>query len=313
MIQLTRDRTKSLAPAKNLSVVSTQNFSALTKKHLGKINFISEPQAKNTMAAVCLTAWQISQKDKNAIIAILPADAHIADSKEFQRVLEQAFQFAEKNPSIVCVGIQPTFAATIYGYIESGTPLTSNFSKIARFVEKPPKEKAEEFIASKKYLWNAGIFVFKVQTLIEEVRSLAPEYAKAFDFLMKNKSKIKSIYKNLPSESVDTALMEKTSSGALINGNFGWNDIGSWPALAEVMGQNSEAGYIHAPGGSLSIDSHNVVADLSSKKILALVGVQDLIVVETKDAILICSKDKADKIKNIVEQLKKSKKFNKFV
>lgn len=310
MIQLTADRLKKILSAQRLSVVCSPEFQAQTKKHLGKIQIITEPEARNTMAAVCLSAWSIAQKNPDAILCVLPADAHIADANGYTKTLESAYVFAEEHSSIVCLGLKPTYPATAYGYIEVGPLLSEGSYKIAHFFEKPTIDKAERYFASGKYLWNAGIFVFKVQTFIEEVQSHAPKFYEAFQQYFKSKpnpTKLKKLYASLPKEPVDIALMEKTNKGAVCVGDFGWNDIGSWPALAEVLPQNSEAGLVMAPGGHMAVNSSGIVAQLESKKFLGLVGVKDLVIVETKDAFLICAKDKAQEIKTLVDMMSQSK------
>lgn len=311
MIQLTASRLDGLVPAKNRLVVCTKDHTALVKKQVKGARILAEPEGRNTMAAVCWSAWEGFARDKEAILAVLPADAHIADVPAFKRALAAAFETAEKQGRIVCLGIKPTFAATGYGYIQAGSPLTTEASTIGRFIEKPTQEKAREFLREGNYLWNAGIFVFKAQTFIEETRTHAPEFARAFDALIKAPAKLKTIYKNLPKAPVDKALMEKTSAGAVIPGDFGWNDVGSWEALADVLGPNANAGHIQATGGFATVDSSRVFASLKSGKFLGLVGVQDLVIVETEQALLVCHKDKVQDIKLLVEEAKKSPKGNK--
>ncbi|MBK9292901.1 MAG: hypothetical protein IPM57_00385 [Oligoflexia bacterium] len=338
MIQMTFDRVKSLVTKKNISVVCSPGLSGLVKKHLPGVGLILEPEARNTMAAVCLSAWHCYRKDPEAVVCVLPSDAYISDVSGFQKVLESCFDFSMKNDFICCIGIKPTYAATGYGYIEAGelcsgsgdgksavtsTEASSRFYSIKRFVEKPESVKAGEYVASGKYSWNAGIFVFKASTFINEVRTHAPEFFAAFEGEKSNtevkKSKIKSqlkkiksatefkkVFKALPKVAVDVALMEKTKLGAVVPGDFGWNDVGSWPALEEVLPSNSEAGLVLG-ADSLSVGSSGVIASLDSKKFLALVGVKDLIIVESGDSILVCSKKSAQEIKTVVDSLKNSK------
>jgi mannose-1-phosphate guanylyltransferase len=247
------------------------------------------------------------------LVAVLPADAFIANVQEFQKALKVAFEIAENEKRIVCLGITPTAPATAYGYIQRGLPLKGAGHEIKEFVEKPDSEKAQRLYDSEEFLWNAGIFVFKAETFIEEVRTLAPEFAAFFDKNIKAPAKLKYGYKNLPSVAIDVALMEKTNKGALVAGDFGWNDLGSWPALQEVMPANSEAGVIKATGGFIAVGSKNIVADISSKKFLGLIGVEDLIVVETDNAILVCNQKNAQDIKTLVGLIEKNKKLAKFL
>jgi mannose-1-phosphate guanylyltransferase len=310
LLQMTTDRLKTLAPIQNTLVVATKLLSKAIKKQLPGVRVLAEPEGRNTMAAVCLSAWEVARLNPDASIAVLPADAHIENVKLYQLALHQAFEVCESDNRIVCLGIKPTFAATGYGYIEAAqTSLSHGAYTIARFIEKPNTVKAEEFFKSGQYLWNAGIFVFKASVFINEVRNHAPEFAKQFDLMMKSKKTFNSLYKKLPKQPVDIALMEKTSLGAVIAGDFGWNDLGSWPALEEVLKSTSAAGLVQAPAGHLSIDSRGLIADITSKKLVAFIGVENLIVVETENALLICAKDRAQDIKKIVEQIDEDKKL----
>ncbi len=312
MIQLTRDRLMGVVQKKNISVVSPQSLNSLIKKHLGSTTkIIHEPEARNTMAAVCLAAW--SFKNQETVLAVLPADAHIEDEKNYRSALSRCFDFASTNEVIVCLGITPTFSATAYGYIKVGAALKQSIYKIDKFMEKPSQQKAEELFRSGKYLWNAGIFVFKISTFKEQVRLHAPDYFRAFEKAKGQKAKLAKMFKSLPKEPLDTALMEKTQNGALIPGDFGWNDVGSWPALSEVLPSNDQAGLIKTQGEHVAIDSTGIIADMSSKKFLGLVGVHNLIIVETDDALLICSKDSAQEIKTLVAELQKNKNLKKLV
>ena len=255
MIQLTHERLTGLVPKANVSVVSPKEFKGKIKKHLGKVNIIVEPQARNTMGAICLSAWKIGVKDPEAIIAVFPSDAYIADTESFKKALTESFDYAANNHAIVCLGIKPNFPATGYGYIETGDTLSGDIKKISRFVEKPDAKKAVEFIQSGKFIWNAGIFIFKAQTFFEEVENHAFDFFTAFETISRKKTKLKKIYSSILKESIDTALMEKTTAGVVLTGDFGWNDIGSWPALEEVLPPNSPAGLIMTKGGFEEINS----------------------------------------------------------
>lgn len=312
MIKLTAERLKGVVTPRNVAVVCAPEFQPQTKKHLGKVRIITEPEARNTMAAVCLSAWTLYQQNPEATLCILPADAYVADTTAYAETLNTAFEFAEKHSSIVCLGIKPTYAATAYGYIEVGPMFEEGTYKIAHFFEKPTLDKAEKYFSSGKYLWNAGIFVFKAKTFIEETKTHAPEFHRAFEKYFSGKpspGKLKKFYATLPKEPVDIALMEKTFKGAMCVGDFGWNDIGSWPALQEVLPRNSDAGLVISKGGHKSINSSGVVAQLDSKKFLALVGVKDLVIVETPDVLMVCDKNKAQDIKQMVDLLSKDPKF----
>jgi mannose-1-phosphate guanylyltransferase len=246
-------------------------------------------------------------------MAILPADAHIGNVKEFQRALELCFEAAENQDIIVCLGIKPTFSATGFGYIKVGPHLSQDLYKIDSFVEKPNSEKAEEFFRGGQHLWNAGIFVFKISTFKNQVQQHAHDFFKFF-----NKTSLKAVgfkkqFKKLPKLPVDVALMEKTKSGALVVGDFGWNDLGSWPALAEVLPLNRDESLIQSSGGEFSLKSSKNIVHLESKKFLALIGIKNLIIVETPQAILVADQSHAQDIKEVVSHLQSKKKYSKLL
>ncbi len=310
-IQLTWKRLNTVVERSHRLIVCTEQLRKATLEHIKDVKILAEPMGRNTMAAVCWSAWDIFQKDPTALIAVLPADAFIANVPEFQKSLNLAFEVALSEKRIVCLGITPTGPATAYGYIRRGTALKGGGYELKEFVEKPDRANAQNLFESGEFLWNAGIFIFEVSTFIEEVRIHSPEFASFFDKKIHKPHLIKQGYRNLQSVSIDVALMEKTHRGALLEGNFGWNDLGSWPALLEVVPPNSEAGVLRAPGGFIQVNSKNIIADLSSKKFLGLIGVEDLIVVETEKAILICHQKNAQDIKTLVNMIEKNKKFAK--
>lgn len=313
MIQETYNRLAGVVPPKNRWVICTKAHKAAVKKHLGNTKVLAEPSGRNTMAAACWTAWEIASQDPEACVVLLPADAYIKDPKQYQKVLSESFEVAHNNNSIVCIGIPPTYPATAYGYIETTEKLDKTLP-ISRFVEKPNEEKAKEFFDSGRFAWNAGIFVFKAGVFVNEVQEHAPEFFEAFSKAYFKKPKSwERFYNKLPSQPVDVALMEKTNLGAVVPGVFGWNDVGSWPALTEVLGDNFAGGQSIGPAEVLSLESEGNMLDLPSKKFIGLIGVKDLIVVETKDSLLVCHKDKAQDIKKIISHLGSKKKLKAYL
>jgi len=269
----------------------------------------------------------VAQRDPDALVAVLPADAFVDDVEAFRSTLMKAFETAQTHGAIVCLGIKPTFAATGYGYIRTGPSPSSGVPRvegnngsgsaitnrnprpIEQFFEKPDVAHAQRFFKSGDYFWNAGIFVFSARVFQEETRKHAPEFAVFFDKNIGTSKRLKSGYRALPKVAVDVALMEKTDRGFLVQGDFGWNDIGSWPALAEVLKNNSVAGIVNAKSGHIAIDSDACVVDVTDGKFVGLIGVRDLIVVETSNALLVCHKDSAQKIKDLVGEIAKIKKL----
>lgn len=308
LIKLTDKRLNPLISKNNRWVVCTELLKTATKKELKAAKILAEPEGRNTMAAVCWAAWTIHKLNPNSLLIVLPADAHVANNESYISTLQTALEVAQNQRKIVCVGIRPTFPATGYGYIESGEN-----HKIKRFVEKPNEETAKQFLSSQKFLWNAGIFVFRSDVFINEARIHASEFAQAFDQILKSPRSLAKIYKGLAKVSVDVALMEKTQEGAVVPGDFGWNDVGSWTALPEVLSANTDAGLINSIGECLTIDSENLIVDATSNNLIGLIGVKDLIIVQTPKVLLVCHKDKAQKIKDLVARVEQTKKYKDLV
>ncbi|CAV25854.1 Mannose-1-phosphate guanylyltransferase [Vibrio atlanticus] len=286
-----------------------------------------EPVGRNTAPAIALAALQALGKSTNneqdasdPILLVLAADHHIANTSEFQQVISRGVDYA-KQGKLVTFGITPNAPETGYGYIKQGEPLsplvqadsriteqsTHHAYTIDCFVEKPDKATAEEYIRSEQYLWNSGMFMFKASRYLEELSQHHPEILAACQLaLSKQNTDLDFIridaeaFKNSPSDSIDYAVMEKTSHATVIPMDVGWNDIGSWSAIWDVSDKDEHNNVIE--GDVLTVDSqHNYIH--AENKLVATVGVDNLIIVETKDAILVANKDKVQGVKSIVSQL----------
>ncbi|PMH23619.1 mannose-1-phosphate guanylyltransferase/mannose-6-phosphate isomerase [Vibrio lentus] len=286
-----------------------------------------EPVGRNTAPAIALAALQTLGKSTNneqdasdPILLVLAADHHIANTSEFQQVISRGVDYA-KQGKLVTFGITPNAPETGYGYIKQGEPLSPLVQADSRiteqslhhayaidcFVEKPDKVTAEEYIRSEQYLWNSGMFMFKASRYLEELSQHHPEILAACQLaLSKQNTDLDFIridaeaFKNSPSDSIDYAVMEKTSHAAVIPMDVGWNDIGSWSAIWDVSDKDEHNNVIE--GDVLTVDSqHNYIH--AENKLVAMVGVENLIIVETKDAILVANKDKVQGVKSIVSQL----------
>ncbi|MFA0609789.1 mannose-1-phosphate guanylyltransferase/mannose-6-phosphate isomerase [Vibrio sp. 10N.222.49.B4] len=286
-----------------------------------------EPVGRNTAPAIALAALQALGKSTNneqdasdPILLVLAADHHIANTSEFQQVISRGVDYA-KQGKLVTFGITPNAPETGYGYIKQGEPLsplvqadsriteqsTHHAYTIDCFVEKPDKATAEEYIRSEQYLWNSGMFMFKASRYLEELSQHHPEILAACQLaLAKQNTDLDFIridaeaFKSSPSDSIDYAVMEKTLHAAVIPMDVGWNDIGSWSAIWDVSEKDEHNNVIE--GDVLTVDSqHNYIH--AENKLVATVGVDNLIIVETKDAILVADKDKVQGVKSIVSQL----------
>ncbi len=272
---------------------------------------LCEPAPRNTAPCIAWATTTIARLDPDALVAVLPSDHFIADEEEFRRVLARALRTAESG-RVTTVGIVPTRPETGYGYIELGEAIggEDGAMSVARFVEKPDRAKAEAFLAGKRHLWNAGMFFFRARDMAELVERHLPELATGIAKIDAAASGVdatavlKSVFPTLPSVSIDHGVMEKAAGLAVVPGEFGWNDVGSWQSAWELGSPDAAGNSLSA--GALAIDAkNNLVRTLGKgKKVVALVGVNDLVVVETEDALLVIPRDRAQDVRLIVDALK---------
>src|SRR2546423_3612402 len=279
-------------------------------KGFPKQNIIAEPAKRDTAAAVALGAGWVAARDHSATMLAFPADHVIADRAAFQETMKTAAAAAEETSALVTIGIKPTWACPGFGYIEQGTPVKlQDEQKVAvhhviRFREKPNVDLAESFLRKGNFRWNAGMFVWPVPTVLSEFNRHAPELA---DFISQVRSTkdiakmLKDRFAKLPRISFDYAIMEKADRVLVVEASFDWDDVGSWQAVARYF-KNDEHGNA-ANTALIALDSSDNVIFNDGETTVALLGVHNLIVVRTADAILICHRHQAEKIKNLVGKL----------
>jgi mannose-1-phosphate guanylyltransferase len=261
---------------------------------------LREPSPRNTAPCIAWANAVVNRLDPEAVVAVLPSDHFIADEPAFRKVVEQAIESA-RGGRVTTIGIVPTRPDTGYGYIELGDDLGSGVRKVARFVEKPNRETAERFLAGKRHLWNAGMFFFRVKDMTALVAKHLPELAAGVAKIDADASTLASVFPTLPSVSIDVGVMEKAEGLAVVPGDFGWNDIGSWESAWELGAKDANGNALEA--SSIAIDSKNNL--VRSKKVVALVGVNDLVVVDTDDALLVMPRERAQDVRLVIEELKK--------
>ncbi|RIY33935.1 mannose-1-phosphate guanylyltransferase/mannose-6-phosphate isomerase [Psittacicella melopsittaci] len=270
-------------------------------------NIILEPVGRNTAPAIALGALEALSKDPEAIILVLPADHVLFETQVFTEALPLALAQAQKD-KLVTFGIKATQAETGYGYIEQGASITANCFQVQSFKEKPNKEQAQEFIAQDKYLWNSGIFMFKAKTYLETLKKQCQTvYNICFEAYQKAQIDLdfkriaKHDYLSCPDISIDYAIMENTSQAVVFPLNLTWNDIGSWEALWEILPKDKQGNVIQ--GEYLGLDSHNNFIK-SESSLISTIGVDNLIIVQTRDALFIANKGRSQEAKQIFAQLK---------
>ncbi len=269
---------------------------------------VLEPVGRNTAPAIAVAALLATQESKDAILLVLAADHLIEDHKAFESSIKQANELAEQN-KLVTFGIVPTEAHTGYGYIKSGNSMPSGGMEVAEFVEKPSKEIAEAYLAGKEHFWNSGMFMFKASVYLDELKQHRPDIYEAcaaslietnsdLDFIRFDEDKFKAC----PDESIDYAVMEKTQSACLVPLDAGWNDVGAWSSLWETHKNKDNNG--NACVGDVILEGVNNSYVNSEERLISVIGLDDVVVVETKDAILVANKHKVQDIKKVVNKLK---------
>lgn len=323
----TVDRLQGIIPEENIFIIS--NLSQLkTIEHICPQiphgNIIAEPLSRDTAPAIMLAKALVKFKNPQATFAVLPADHVISDVVRFQINLKKAFEVATLNPWLVTFGIQPTYPATGYGYVKLGDSLPMQSPvpafKVEQFVEKPSLEKATAYFNSCQYLWNSGIFVWNTVTLEKAFEMYLPTLYSTFSHFERKIQKIdrqsiysllKAFYPSLEKISIDFALMEKVRNIIALQASFGWDDIGEWNALHRHVQPDEDKNIVC--GESITFDSHNNIISNENGHLTALVGVNDLIVVQTPDATLVCRKDRTQDVKKIVKKLSVHQKYSKLI
>jgi len=269
--------------------------------------FIAEPAKRDTAPACALGTALVRSLDPDAVVVFLAADALIKDVTTFAAQLRKASELAAKSGTIVTFGIRPDHASTRFGYLEAGKPLPESapacpFFHVKRFVEKPDAVRAKAYLKSGRFFWNAGIFLWKVETFLREARRLKPELAGFIEaFPKKNwEAYLKKKFPELPKISVDYAIMEKAAQVTMAEARFDWDDVGSWTALPAHLPKDASGNTVR--GAVVVHDSYGNIA-VAKKRLIALCGVRDLIVIETEDAILVCHRDAAEQIKQLQPDL----------
>ena len=271
-------------------------------------NILWEPVGRNTAPCIGLGAVHISRKYEDAMMVVLPSDHLIKFNNMFLTTLKDACEVAEKDDNLVTMGITPDYPETGYGYIKFNPhAMEGRAYQVERFVEKPNLEVAKEYLATEEYLWNSGMFIWKVSSIMKNIQKFMPE---TYEHLLKIKESVgtpeeetvlETEFHAMPSQSIDYGIMEKAEHIFTIPGTFGWDDVGSWLAVERIRKSN-ELGNV-VSGNVITVNTRDCIIQ-GAKKLIATVGLEDIIVVDTEDATLICAKDSTADIKKVIENLK---------
>jgi mannose-1-phosphate guanylyltransferase len=314
LLEATLRRLDGLVPAKNILILTNADQEAAVRalaKSLPAENIVAEPAKRDTAAAIALGVGWVAARDAQATMIVLPADHLIQDAIAFQKTLRTAAAAARQTGELVTIGIQPTWACPGFGYIEMGPQVKIAEAKdgppvhdVVRFREKPNAELAEQFLRQGNFRWNAGMFIWTIPAILSALRRHAPELGTFVSRLHSGEDfqmLLRDVFPKLPKISVDYAIMEKAARVLMVESAFDWDDIGSWTALAKYL-PALEAGNV-ANGEITTLEADNNLIFSTSKRRIAMLGVSDLIVVETDDAVLICNRHEAEKIKHLVAKV----------
>ena len=317
LIQSTVERLDPLIKHEDIYVVSTRGQVAEIRKQLPMLpeaNFIIEPKGKNTAPCIGLAALFMQHRDPEEVMVVLPADHQIVNRDVFQKTLQAGATVACDSEHIITIGIEPNYPATGYGYIQVHDEVRCidglSLSQIKTFAEKPDLETARRFLKSGDFLWNSGIFIWRISTILAELEENLPQL---YDGLMEIKSvlgtpaqeeTIERVYCQIRSVSIDYGVMENARNVHVMKGLFGWNDLGSWDEIYKLSPKDEQGNVLR--GDHLARNSTGCFVDAPGKCV-ALLGVENLIVVDTGDALLVCPRDLAQDVKDVVELAKRKK------
>ena len=309
LLQSTFGRLSKLVPIENIYCVASSIYREKIQKQLPDLkeeNILIEPLKKNTAPALVFAAFEINSKDENASLIVTPSDHLIENEQEFSSLGTFALEQAKNTNRLITLGIEPSRPDTGYGYIEYMPENGGRIKKVKKFTEKPDYKTAISFLKRKNHLWNAGIFVWSTKSFLNSIEEYAPNLFKAFQPVYK-KSKERTLqeaFEVCDSISIDFALLEKANNVFVLPANIGWSDIGTWNSLYELLDKDSQKNTILGVKPFAYSSSGNVIC--TEKKVVVLDGLNDMIVVDTKNSLLICSKANEQAIKFYVEQITNS-------
>jgi mannose-1-phosphate guanylyltransferase len=311
MINETIDRISELIPKDDIFIVTNESqvekMRESVKGRIQQNHILSEPSARNTAACIGYSAFEIIKKYGDGIMCVFPADHFIKNQIEFTKIVEEAINVVETQDKLLTIGIKPTIPSTGYGYIKYDKNEDTIAKSVIEFREKPDYETAKEYLESDNYAWNSGMFIWKASTIIKNIELYLPDVYRIMlnigDAMNTEKEfdVIKKTYQLIPSISIDYGIMEKSTDVLVILGEFGWSDVGSWDALDVLYSEDSNGNVIH--GEHINISTTNCIS-YSSGKMVATIGIDNIVIVQTDDAVLVCNKDKVQDVKLIVDILR---------
>ena len=309
LIQATARRVSQLSTEPPL-IVTNVAHETLARQHVPGAELLLEPVGKNTAASIGFAAIALRKQGIDPVMVVLPADHSVVNESLLRESLQSAIDLATKHEVMVTIGVKPTYPNTGYGYIKRGVPIDGNGFLVRRFFEKPNVERAIEYCKSPDFFWNSGMFVWRASVVLEAIEEYMPQlYEQLLTIELSlgtslEKATIEKAFSEIESVSIDFGVLELARNCAVVAAkDFGWNDVGSWDAWAEHFSKDTDDNLLH--GDAVAIDSSRSVV-YSTGKFIALVGVEDLVVIDSGDAVLICPRSRVQDVKKVVEHLKTS-------
>ena len=316
MINETIERIAGIIEKENIFIVTNEKqidkMRSLVEDGILEDHILAEPAARNTAACIGYAAFEILKKHGDGIMCIFPSDHFIKDQEGFEAILKDAIEAAKEEDKLVTIGIMPTIPSTAYGYMNFAKEKTGKIHEVIEFVEKPGYETAQKYMKSGQYAWNSGMFIWKASTILENFKRFLPKVYDALFAISKvmgtkhEQDVIREVYPTIPSISIDYGVMERSNDVVVIIGDFGWNDVGSWDTLGVLYDMDDDGNIIK--GDQINLKTKNCIS-YSEDRFIATIGVEDLIIVETPDAVLVCRKDCAQDVKYVVDKLKEQKEW----
>ena len=308
LLQQTIQRVLPLVAPENVYIISNEQYKfqiqhQVTEFAVPASNIILEPQGKNTAPAIGLAAAYIYKRDPEAVMITLPADHHINHPERLTTILKKAIEAAGAN-KLVTIGIKPTSAHTGYGYIKA------NGNKVIKFTEKPDKKTAEKYIKAKTYFWNSGMFVWKAEVILDEIKAHLPELYRTLALISQAKELDSRIWAKITSISIDYGILEKSKRVVVIPAkDLGWSDLGSWSAFSAICDKDKNGNVLQAD--CVDFDSKDV-SIFGKSRLIATIGLKDTVIVDTDDALLVCDKSRTEDVKKVVDHIKFAKRSEHF-
>jgi len=312
LLRMTFERFNKLLPAENIYIVTNEIYADLIKRDLPELKpeqILYEPIRRNTAPCIAYASYHINALNPEANIVVAPSDHLILKEDEFLSAIKKAFSFTAKNDMLLTLGIKPSRPETGYGYIQVSEEKIDGINKVKVFTEKPNSDLAKVFYESGEFLWNSGIFIWRVSTILDAFHNYIPEITNIFDQgiglykTAEEKSFINDKFPSCPNISIDYGVMEKSPNVCVMAADFGWSDLGTWGSLHEISPKDEKAN-ANLIGNTMFVDSSENVVSIPSGKLAVIQGLEGYIVAESGDVLLICKKEEEQRIRQFVTDVK---------